>query len=148
MSMASSIVATEWKGEETPGRDTQGQRAFGGRGYVALLPQPVLAEPEFISRASWEGSLRYAVQRSGKDDFEVADEMAISHGYISKVLKGVAGLYGKRLVRFMQLTGSVAPLQWMADQVGYELHKKAPESENDRLRRELADAHRELRRRA
>lgn len=143
--MAASIAATEWKGEESTGKHSQVQR---GMGFVALLPQPALADPEFVSRASWEGTLRYAVQRSGKDDFEVADEMAMSHGYMSKVLKGVAGMYGKRLVKFMQLTGSVAPLQWMAEQVGYELTKKAPESETDRLRRELADAQRELRKRA
>jgi hypothetical protein len=64
------------------------------------------------------------------------------------VLKGVAGLYGKKLVLFMRITRSVAPLQWMAEQVGYELRRKEPESEVDRLKRELAEAQRELRRRA
>jgi hypothetical protein len=142
--MSHSIALTEWKGEESTGKHSQGELAYVGE----VRTRPVLADYDFISRSSWEGALRFAVQRSGIDDFEVADQMAISHGYMSKVLKGVAGLYGKRLVRFMQITGSVAPLQWMADQVGYELKRKEPESETDRLKRELAEARRELRRMA
>jgi hypothetical protein len=139
--MNSSIALTEWKGEESAGKHSQGRLPL-----IGSVPQPVMADPMFINRSSWEGALRFAVQRSGIDDFEVADQMAISHGYMSKVLKGVAGLYGKRLVTFMRITGSVAPLQWMAEQVGYELKRKEPESEVDRLKRELAEAQRELRR--
>lgn len=40
---------------------------------------------------------------------------------MSKVLHGTAGLYGRRLVKFMQSTGSLAPLQWLAHQVGCEV---------------------------
>jgi hypothetical protein len=65
--------------------------------------------------------LRYAVQRSGKDDHEVAADIAISPGYMSKVLKGTAGLHGARMVAFMRSTGSIAPLQWMAEQLGCEV---------------------------
>jgi hypothetical protein len=141
--MQASIALTEWKGEETSGKHSQGALPLIGE-----CPAPALADHQFIARASWEGALRFAAQRAGMDDFEIADQMHISHGYMSKVLKGVAGLYGKKLVLFMRITRSVAPLQWMAEQVGYELKRKEPESEMDRLKRELAEAQRELRRRA
>lgn len=139
--MSPSIALTEWKGEETAGKHSQGHLPLVGEVPKAT----VLADPEFIARASWEGALRFAAQRAGIDDFEIADEMHISHGYMSKVLKGVAGLYGRKLVRFCQITGSVAPLQWMADQLGYELRAKAPETEVERLRRRVAELEREQR---
>lgn len=67
------------------------------------------------------GALRLSIQESGLDDYEAADRLGISHGYMSKVLHGTAGLYGRRLVRFMQATGSLAPLQWLAEQMGCEV---------------------------
>jgi hypothetical protein len=139
--MQASIALTEWKGEETAGKHSQGQLPLIGE-----CPVPALADPEFIARASWEGALRFAAQRAGMDDFEIADQMHISHGYMSKALKGVAGWYGRRLVLFCRITRSVAPVQWMADQLGYELHKKAPETELERLKRRVAELEHEQRR--
>lgn len=43
---------------------------------------------------------------------------------MSKVLHGTAGIYGRRLVKFMQATGSLAPLQWLAEQMGCEVVAK------------------------
>jgi hypothetical protein len=139
--MTHSIALTEWKDEETAGKHSQGQLPL-----IGAVPTPVLADPDFIARASWEGALRFAAQRAGMDDFEIADQMHISHGYMSKALKGVAGWYGRRLVLFCRITGSVAPVQWMADQLGYELKPKAPESEVERLKRRVAELEREQRR--
>jgi hypothetical protein len=116
MSMAVTVAPTEWKGEETAGKHSQGAFPF-----LAAV-QPAKAAPAlFIAACDDVGAMRYATQCSGMDDFEVADELAISHGYMSKVLHGTAGLYGKRLVRFMRITGSIAPLQWLAEQMGCEV---------------------------
>jgi len=105
---------------------------------VAMVRPAQGADDDFISRASWGGVLRYAVQRSGKDDYEVADEIHISHGYISRVLKGTAGLWGDRMVAFMRSTGSVAPLQWLANEMGFELRLKE-RSEEEILEARLAE---------
>jgi hypothetical protein len=70
------------------------------------------------------GAMRVSIQESGMDDYEAADSLGISHGYMSKVLHGTAGLYGRRLVKFMQVTQSLAPLQWLAMQVGCEIVRK------------------------
>lgn len=85
---------------------------------VTVVPPPHSAQPEIVRRMPAAGALRYAVQMSGRDDYEIADLIGISHGYMCKVLKGTAGLHGKRLVKFMQITNSVAPLQWLAEQMG------------------------------
>ena len=79
------------------------------------------AHSEHLGRMSDAGAMRYAIHESGLDDYEAADAIGSSHGYMSKVMHGTAGLYGRRLVRFMQATGSLAPLQWLAEQMGCEV---------------------------
>ncbi len=116
--MGRSVRASEWKDRDTGGKDSKDQ---GLLPLIGMVPTVAAADGSFIRVSSWEGSLRYAVQRSGRDDYEIADDVGISHSYISKVLKGTAGLYGKRLVRFMRETQSIAPLQWLAEQMGCDV---------------------------
>lgn len=80
-----------------------------------------MSNPLHLGQMTDTGALRLSIQESGLDDYEAADRLGISHGYMSKVLHGTAGLYGRRLVRFMQATGSLAPLQWLAEQMGCEV---------------------------
>ena len=93
---------------------------------VLAMPAPHQADEPFISAASWEGVLRYCVQRSGLDQYEIADKLHISHGYMAKVLKGTATLSGWRLIRFQQITQCVAPAQWMAYHSGAALVMRDP----------------------
>jgi hypothetical protein len=132
--MNSTVHPIEWKGEESTGNDWN-QRGFP---FVAAVRSAVLAPLDFIARSTEVGALRFAAQQAGKDDFEVADEIAISHGYMSKVLKGTAGLHGQRLVAFMRATGSLAPLQWLADQMGCDITQRDPaKARIQELEREL-----------
>ena len=89
--------------------------------FMALVTAPSMAPAHIVTRLTDVGALRLAVQESGFDDYEIADSIAISHGYMSKVLKGTAGLYGKRLVTFMRRTNNLAPLQWLANQMGCDV---------------------------
>jgi hypothetical protein len=79
------------------------------------------SNPLHLGQMTDTWALRLSIQESGLDDYEAADRLGISHGYMSKVLHGTAGLYGRRLVRFMRATGSLAPLQWLAAQMGCEV---------------------------
>jgi hypothetical protein len=106
----------ERKAVETIGKDRQAPL-----GFLGAVRAPLRMADELVARISAVGALRYAVQLSGHDDFEVADEVGISHGYMSKVLKGTAGLHSGRLVRFMRVTNSIAPLQWLAQQMGCDV---------------------------
>lgn len=114
--MQQLCAATEWKGQESIGKDTQGAFPF-----LSAVRSPSKADQGFIARADAVGALRFAAQQSGKDDFEIADELHMSHGYMSKVLHGTAGLHGQRLVAFMRVTNSLAPLQWLAEQMGCDV---------------------------
>jgi plasmid maintenance system antidote protein VapI len=125
--MGSILDATEGKPEATIRKDWEGEQRE--MPLFAEVQPPKEACAVFVQQSSWPGAIRYAVQRSGYDDYEVADAMHISHGYFSRVMRGTASLSGERLVKFMRITGSVAPLQWLADQMGYELRAKKSELE-------------------
>jgi hypothetical protein len=142
--MTTTFVAINAKGQERLGKERAAQ---GEMPWICAVKDSQKADDDFVSRASWDGVLRYCVQMSGKDDYEVADEIHVSHGTMSKILKGTAGLWGSRLVTFMRATESIAPLQWLADQMGCDVVRRAPlESEVDRLKRENAEKDRELER--
>lgn len=106
--------------------ESKGHAAQREMPFFAAVPVPHLAQADFVGRSTWDGAIRYATQRSGMDDYEIADQLHISHGYMSKVMRGTAGLYGSRLVRFMRITGSLAPLQWLADQMGCDIVQRDP----------------------
>ena len=125
--------------------ESKGDGAQREMPFFAAVPVPHLAHSDFIGRSTWEGAIRYATQRSGMDDYEIADSLHISHGYMSKVMRGTAGLYGTRLVKFMKLTGSLAPLQWLADQMGCDLVQRDPaKARIQALERELEEARKQL----
>jgi len=123
--------------------ETKGDSAQREMPFFAIARGSHQAPSEFIAAASWVGVLRYCVQRSGFDDYEVADLLHISHGYMSKVLKGTPGLHGERLIRFMSITNCVAPTQWLAHNTGCDLTMRDPaKARIQQLERELADARR------
>ncbi len=116
--MQCTLPPPQWKA-----RDTERQvSTFSPDIEIVTELHPLqLADQEFIRRCSWDAALRYAVQRSGSDDYEVADAIPISHSYMSKILKGSAGLHGTKLVTFIRRTRSLAPLQWIAEQLGADV---------------------------
>lgn len=131
--MGSTVAATEWKQQESTGKHSQGAFPF------LSSVKPAAAAPDaFVAACDDVGAIRYAAQQSGMDDFEIADKLAISHGYMSKVLHGTAGLHGKRLVKFMRETQSIAPLQWLAEQMGCAITQRDPlQARIEAMEREL-----------
>jgi hypothetical protein len=126
------------KAMETIGKDRQAPL-----GFLGAVRAPLRMADDLVARISAVGALRYAVQLAGRDDFEIADEIGISHGYMSKVLKGTAGLHGARLVRFMRVTNSIAPLQWFAEQMGCDVvQRDARSAEVAALRARLEELER------
>jgi hypothetical protein len=79
-----------------------------------------------------------ASQFSGKEDQDLAPEIHISQGYMSRFMRGVGEQWAKRVVAFMRVTGSLAPLQWLAEQMGCDIVQRDPQAERiARLEREL-----------
>ena len=110
----------------TPGGDRQpeattGNRSQGEMPILARIATMHVLDECVIEQASFSGCLVAAAHHSGKDDQEIADEIHICHGYMSRFMRGVAQQWARRLVAFMHATRSLAPLQWMANQMGCEL---------------------------
>lgn len=114
--MDRTVHPLEWKPEATAGKRTQAGMPF----ISAVEPPHVLAEA-LLLRVSFSGALNEAAKHSGKEDQEIADKIHISHGYMSRFMRGVGQQWARRLVAFMHQTNSRAPLQWIAHQVGCEV---------------------------
>ncbi len=114
--MDRTVPLTEWKPQATTGKHTQVPLPLIGQ-----VPHAQVLSAQIVERASFNGCLNEAVRHSGLEDQEIADQIHISHGYMSRFMRGVAQQWAKRLIAFMRVTGSLAPLQWMADQMGCDL---------------------------
>jgi hypothetical protein len=100
-------------------------KAYAGIGSQAPLPTGVAAVPEMhkmpevhLGKASFSGCLVAAAQHCGRTDEEIAPDIPMSQSYMSRFMRGVAEKWAKRLVSFMRVTQSIAPLQWIACQMG------------------------------
>lgn len=114
--MVSTVQQSEWKAKESTGKHSQ-----SAMGFLAEVAMPQIVPPTVVAQATFNGCLVEAARHSGMEDHEIADKIHISHGYMSKFMRGVCQQWAKRLVNFMRVTQSLAPLQWMADQMGCDL---------------------------
>lgn len=116
MSTGSTFTGIDRKPEASDGKRWQAAMPFMAEiAGMHQLPAAV------VGKASFSGCLISAAQYCGKEDQEIADEIHISHGYMSRFMRGVAQQWAKRLIAFMRVTQSLAPLQWMADQMGCDI---------------------------
>lgn len=114
--MGHSLSEAEWKPEATVGTHSQSALAL-----IGAVPGPRVFDADLVPRATFSGLLSWSAERAGMTDQQIADEMHISHGYMSKFMRGVAEAWARRIVRYMRITGSLAPLQWIADQMGCDV---------------------------
>jgi hypothetical protein len=115
--MDCSFEPIEWKVKASAGKHSQVELLGAPSG-------PTLLDAFVLVRATFNGALNESVRRSGKEDQQIADEIHISAGYMSRFMRGVGQQWAKRLVAFMHATNSRAPLQWLAHQVGCEVVMK------------------------
>ncbi len=118
--MDRSFDRVEWKPLATAGNRSQSDLPLIGE-----VPSPNLLSGSVLRMASFNGCLNEAAKNSGLEDFQIADQIHISAGYMSRFMRGVAWQWAKRLIAFMRVTNSLAPLQWLADQMGCDLAQRA-----------------------
>ena len=107
---------------------------------------PRLVDPDTVGGLpTFRAALRFAINRSGFDQEAVAVELGIDPSCFSRMVKEPRHAYARprefpneKLADFCRITGCLAPLQWLAGQVGYE-PVSARETRIQRLERELAE---------
>lgn len=134
--MDCTVDPTEWKPQASTGKYRQVEAPL-----LCAVPAMHQLPASVVTVASFSGCLIAAAQHSGFDDFEIAEQMHISHGYMSRFMRGIAQQWAKRLVTFMRITRSLAPLQWMVEQMACDMAPRA--SQSARIR-ELEDELRKL----
>ena len=68
-----------------------------------------------------------AIRHSGLDDRELAEQIGVSAGYFSRLTRKSGGQWAGRIVALCKVTGSEAPVRWMARQLGFDLVPLDPE---------------------
>lgn len=128
--MDRSFHPTEWKPQETTGKRWQASLSLIGE-----VPKATPRDQALVPRFTFSQSLLDAARHSGMEDKHIAMEIPISAGYMSKFLGNVGEQWAKRLIKFMRVTQSLGPLQWIADQMGCDITLRSAMSA------ELAAAH-------
>ena len=114
--MGSTVHPNEWKPKETAGNSTQ-----VGMPFLSTAPAMQMLPAPLVTAASFSGCLIEACRFSGMEDKQLADRIHVSTGYFSKFIRGVGQQWAKRLVAFMRHSHSLAPLQWIAVQMGCDV---------------------------
>jgi hypothetical protein len=128
ITMNASLCVENRKPADTGRNRVASQRDFGGVAAVRVA----LLEQHLIARMSFSGAINECLRHDGREDQQIAAAIHISKGYMSKLIRSVWAAQTKRLIAFMKETRCPAPLQKMADEMGYELRAKKTELE-DRL---------------
>lgn len=100
---------------------SDGNRSQAGMPFLAVGPGMQQLPCELVERVTFNGALSEAARHSGLEDQQIAEQIHICAGYMSRFMRGVAQQWAKRLVLFMRTTHSLAPLQWIADQMGCDV---------------------------
>lgn len=114
--MTSTLGATDRKAQESAGNGTQ-----AGFPFLAVVAAPMLLQPEVVQRITFSGALSEAARHCGMSDQDIAAQIHVSGGYFSRFLRGVGQQWARRLVAYMRVTQCLAPLQWIADQMGCDI---------------------------
>lgn len=114
--MDRSFLPGDWQPQATVGKRSQ-----VGMPFLSVVPEFQAVSVQLLSQVTFNGCLVEAARHSGLEDQEIADQIHICHGYMSRFMRGVAQQWANRLIAFMRVTRSLAPLQWMAHQMGCDL---------------------------
>jgi transcriptional regulator with XRE-family HTH domain len=117
--MESTVLQTEGKPRATVANHSQRNLSIHAEAPPAQPMQQIPHGP--LVTSSFSDVLAHAALHAELDHEEIAERMHISKGYMSRFMNGVAQNWAKRLIKFMRETNSLAPLQWMAEQMGCDV---------------------------
>jgi hypothetical protein len=136
--MVRSVHPPDWQAQASIGRPSQGEMPF-----MAAVKALRALDAALIDRMTFNGVLADAARGCGLDDQDIADAIHVCAPYFSRLMRGVAQQWAKRIVALCRVTGSLGPVQWMAHQLGCDLVvRSAVEAERAALRARLAELER------
>jgi transcriptional regulator with XRE-family HTH domain len=106
---------------------------------LAEMQRPTRADEHLVSRAGdLLGAVQMCVQLSGLSNEAICERMGIDPGHWTRMMQGRASLQLRKLPALMRICGNLAPLQWLASEMGFDLYEDAKAKRKAELLAELA----------
>lgn len=106
---------------------------------VSAARRPVEVDRSLVSACRHRlDAIRLCIQLSGLSNEIVASELGLDKGHLSRIMQGKAYFPDTRTVRLMELCGNIAPMQWEAHAMGYQLSADSKAQRKAELLAELA----------
>jgi hypothetical protein len=106
---------------------------------LAAMPRPSHSAPALIGKAGdLLAAVQMCVQLSGLSNEAICDRLGIDPGHWTRMMQGRASLQLKKLPDLMRVCGNLAPLQYLAREMGFDLYEDAKAKRKAELVAELA----------
>lgn len=107
--------------------------------FISALPAPVAAPHELVAACRHRlDAIRLCIQLSRRSLQSVADHLGIDPGHMTRIMQGRAHFPDAKSLDLMRLCGNIAPMQYEAQAMGYQLSQDERESRRRQLQAELA----------
>ena len=106
---------------------------------LAEMPKPARADDNLVGRAGdLLAAVQMCVQLSGLSNEAICERMGIDPGHWTRMMQGRASLQLRKLPDLMRICGNLAPLQYLAREMGFDLYEDARAKRRAELEAELA----------
>lgn len=114
-------------------------RKQGSLPLLSAMTAPKELPSELVMQCrSHLDAIRLCIHASNMSNQAVCDELGIDKGHWSRILQGRAHFPSSKEPDLMRLCGNVAPLQYLAGAMGYQITKDDSRAREEALEAELA----------
>lgn len=107
--------------------------------FMSVAASPVAAPGELVAACRHRlDAIRLCIQLSRLPLNRVADELGIDCGHMTRIMQGRAHFPDAKSCDLMRLCGNIAPMQYEAHEMGYELAQDEKAERVRQLKAELA----------
>lgn len=107
--------------------------------FLSAAKAPTLAPVELVSACRHRlDAIRLCIQLSRLSAQRIAEELGIDPGHMTRIMQGKAHFPDAKSCDLMRLCGNVAPMQYEAMAMGYQLSQDAKAQRKAELMAELA----------
>lgn len=105
---------------------------------LSEVPKPRKVETALIQTChSCLDAIHLCIHLSRLPHYVIAEKLGIDKGHWTRMMQGQANFPPNKIKSLMDVCGNYAPIQWLAQAVGFELFEDAKSKRKEELRREL-----------
>lgn len=90
--------------------------------WLSLLKGPAVLDDSLMETATdMLEAVQLCAQKSRMKNEQLRKALCVTKGHMTKIMQGNASLPLRKLPEMMEMAGNIAPLQYLARRMGYEL---------------------------